>query len=409
MNIVFLAHFAGAPQYGMVFGHYCLAREWVRMGHNVTIIAASFAHTRFRQPKASKNKITSEYIDGIRYVWIPCPAYDANSKLGRVLNIFSYVLKTWLYQLPIENSDFIIASSHYPLIIFTARKMAKATQAKLIFEVRDLWPLTLIELGGAKKSHPFIKILQWSEDYAYRHADYVVSVLSNAKRYMIRHGMRDEKFLYIPNGADFENKQEPLPLSHIQRIEKIKKLDGFMIGFAGRLVDANCLDGLIGAIKLMDDPNIFIFLLGDGYSKKNLEKKCTDMGLEKNVVFLESVSKYQVADFLSRMDALYLGFQKKPMYRFGISPTKLNDYLLAAKPVICAVDADIEAIKQSGAGIMCRSCKSAEIMEAIDTLRKMPLQERERMGEEGREWVQRHLAYRILAKRFLEGIGCGTS
>ena len=101
-----------------------------------------------------------------------------------------------------------------------------------------------------------------------------------------------------------------------------------------------------------------------------------------------------------------LGFHKKPMYRFGISPTKLNDYFLAAKPVVYAFDADNEVIEQIGAGIMCRSGSSEEIKKAILTLYSMPLNRRKEMGKRGREWLRRERDYKILAKRFLEGVGC---
>lgn len=410
MNIVFLAHFAGSPDHGMVFGHYYLAREWVKMGHDVTIIASSFAHTRIKQPEVIKGKIGEEYIDGIRYIWIPCPAYDAKNHLGRVKNITSFVFKTWFRPVAMEEIDIVIVSSHHPFAIFPGQKMAKRWMAKLVFEVRDLWPLTLIELGGIKRSHPFIRAMQWAEDYAYRQADYVVSVLPHAKEYMMQHGMQKNKFLYIPNGAAVKNsqKQENLPAHHVQCIEEVKMKGGFLLGFAGRLVEANCLDVLIDALKLLNHPNVYIFLLGDGYRKEVLRIKCSEMGLENHVIFLDSVSKCQVADFLSRMDGCYLGFHKKPMYRFGISPTKLNDYLLAGKPVICAFDADSEAIEKSGAGIMCRSCTSEEIMKAIAALSSMTPKQRINMGEKGREWVKGHLDYRILARCFLEGIGCGS-
>jgi len=146
--------------------------------------------------------------------------------------------------------------------------------------------------------------------------------------------------------------------------------------------------------------------MGDGYRKETIRMKCSEMGLVNHVFFLDSVSKCQVADFLSRMDACYLGFHKKPMYRFGISPTKLNDYLLAAKPVIYATDAANEAIEHSGAGIICRSGSSEEIKKAILAIYSLPLSRRREVGERGRKWVCRERDYKILAKRFLEGVGC---
>lgn len=406
MNIVFFAHFAGSPHHGMVLGHYFLAREWIRMGHQVTIISASFAHTRFTQPRVFGNQIIEENIDGIQYIWVPCPAYDASARLGRIRNILSFVFKAWTYRFPIEKVDIVIASSHYPFAIFPARKIAKAHQATLVFEVRDLWPLTLIELGNVKKSHPFIRIMQWAEDYAYRQADSVVSVLPYAKKYMMQHGMREDKFLYVPNGVFTECIQgnEVLPASYLKKIEERRSSGAFLIGYAGRMGEANCLEELIDAVNLISQQNINVFFLGDGYCKNKLQQKCNEMGIADLVFFLPPVAKKQVAAFLERMDVLYIGLQKKPIFRYGVSPTKLNDYLLAAKPIVYAIDADNEAIEESEAGLFCRSGKSQEIKETINTLYDMTPEQRMEMGAKGRIWVRHERDYRILAKRFLEGI-----
>ena len=50
MNILMISHYAGAPQYGMEFRSYYMAREWVKMGHRVMVVGASFSHLRGKQP-----------------------------------------------------------------------------------------------------------------------------------------------------------------------------------------------------------------------------------------------------------------------------------------------------------------------------------------------------------------------
>lgn len=145
LHIVLIAHFAGSPQHGMVYGHYYLSREWVQAGHRVTIVAAAYAHTRFKQPQA-RYHLVEEYIDGIRYLWVPTFRYSPGSKFGRVLNILSFVFRCSVVRLPIRNADVVICSSHYPFAIHPAYRMARRLNAKLVFEVRDLWPLTLVEL-----------------------------------------------------------------------------------------------------------------------------------------------------------------------------------------------------------------------------------------------------------------------
>jgi glycosyltransferase involved in cell wall biosynthesis len=105
------------------------------------------------------------------------------------------------------------------------------------------------------------------------------------------------------------------------------------------------------------------------------------------------------------MDVLYIGCQRKPLYRFGVSPTKLNDYMLAAKPIVYAINSINEAIEKSGAGIICRAEDSSDIAAAIKKLYAMSPQEREAIGKKGREWIVAYRNYRVLAERFLRCIG----
>jgi glycosyltransferase involved in cell wall biosynthesis len=403
MEIVILAHFAGSLHHGMVYGHYYLAREWVRIGHKVTIVAASYAHTRFKQPQNSKH-LTEEDIEGIRYVWVPTPIYSSSSRLGRVLNIIFFSLRAWLANFIIKNADIVICSSHHPFPIYCAKHMAKRFKAKLVFEVRDLWPLTLIELGGATLHNPFIRIMQWAEDFAYRHADHVISVLPMAQDYMVAHGMAPEKFNYIPNGIDFDGfgETEPLPPEYIAKLEEARYKKKFIVGYAGRVGLANSIDTLLCAISKCKDHNVCVAILGDGSHLERLRFQAKQLCLVDRVLFFEPVKKSQVADFLSRIDVGYIGLQKQPLFRFGISPTKLNDYMLAAKPVIAAISAPDDVITSSGCGVICPSEDEIKLSEAILSLKSIGAEKRAKMGKRGRRWIQANRDYRILAKRFLD-------
>jgi len=116
------------------------------------------------------------------------------------------------------------------------------------------------------------------------------------------------------------------------------------------------------------------------------------------------VDKAQVTSFLARMDALYLGLQGKPLFRFGVSPTKLNDYLIAARPILYAIDAPPDVVGEAGAGVSARAEDPQSIAEAIDTLQGFPSAERDAMGRRGRDWVMANRDYRVLAARFIDAI-----
>jgi glycosyltransferase involved in cell wall biosynthesis len=404
-DIVFVAHFAGSPKHGMVHAYYSLAQEWLRQGHRVTIVAASFAHTRSRQPVQSR-RIAEEWIDGIRYLWVPTTFYSPNNYLGRVVNILSFVVKTWWGQLPIANADVVICSSHHPFAIHPARKLAQHHKARLVFEVRDLWPLSLIELGGASKWNPLIVAMQLSENYAYRHADIVVSVLSGASEYMVARGLDSAKFHFIPNGIDLQDAQKakPLPESHAAILADLRARGRFLVGYAGRVTLANALPTLIDALARCNDQRITVVVLGDGAFREALQSRVAGLNLTDKVIFLPPVEKAEVQAFLTQVDTLYVGLQKQPLFRFGVSPTKLSEYMLAGRPILYAIDAPGDVVSESGAGISCRAENADDLAQAMMRLSELPKEELNRMGELGQLWVKEHRDYRILAQRFIEAV-----
>lgn len=405
MKIVFIAHFAGSPEHGMVFGHYYLAREWVKMGHSVTIIAASYAHPRSQQPTVASN-ISEEFIAGIQYIWVKTPSYAADSKVGRIKNIGAFMLRMIFSHFPFPGVDIVICSSHYPLAFIPAQMMARRYAAQLVFEVRDLWPLTLIELGNASSRHPFIRLLQWSEDYAYKHADVIVSVLSSAYPYMEKHGMPPGKFVFIPNGINIEQHLESgsLPCRLMDCLNQLRRERKFIVGYAGHLNNGNDLDSLLLAMHQHNNSNTTVVVVGNGPRRQLLEEKAKQLGLAGSVLFMGELAKNQINGFLIKTNALYVGYHKKAFYQLGVSPTKLNDYMLAAKPIIYAIDDPDNPVKESSSGIVCRAENIDDICHALGHLSSLTEEQRQTMGRRGYQWVLANRNYKILAKCFIERV-----
>ena len=403
-NIVVLAHFAGSERHGMVFGHYYLAREWVKLGHRVTIIASGFAHTRQKQPSLN-GRLTEEIIDGIRYIWVKTPRYDGKGRLGRVGNLLSFAFQIWALPLPVDDADLVICSSHCPFAIHGSYRLARRYSATLIFEVRDLWPLTLIELGGASRYNPFIFLMQRSEDFAYRHSSRVVSVLPAAAEYMESRGMHPGKFAYIPNGISPEaslSSTDAVPSEIFDQINHLRGKGKFLLGYAGRFVASNTIKLLLDAIARCDRPDIHLVLLGDGYLQEELALHAAALGISDRVSFLGVVSKSQVVPILSQFDVLYLGLVSKPIFRFGVSPTKLNDYFMAGRPIIYSVNAPENVVDISGGGVSCPPENVEATITAIQRIHALTPSERHQMGLAGRNWLFQNRTYGKLASQFLE-------
>lgn len=409
MKILLINHYAGSNIHGMEYRPYYLAKEWVRSGHEVTIIAASHSHIRTVQPDMKEN-FQEEILDGIKYIWIQTPPYGGNG-VKRIINMAVFVKELWLKANDLAQTiqpDAVIASSTYPLDIYPARKIAKKSGAKLVFEVHDLWPLSPMELGNMSPYHPFIMVMQKGENDAYRFADEVVSLLPKADQHMISHGMKPEKFHYLPNGIDLEQwseSEESIPAEHQQIIDDLKKEGKFLIGYAGTHGIANALEYVIDAAKQLENDPVSFVLVGKGPEREELLKKAKGL---KNIHFLPVINKKAIPDFLSKMDALYIGWRRSKLYRFGVSPNKLLDYLMAAKPIIHGIEAGNDLVAEANAGISIPPEDPAKVAEAVRKMQSLSKEELHQMGENGRTFVKSTHDYKVIAAKFSDIMSKGN-
>ncbi|MEX0447498.1 glycosyltransferase family 4 protein [Xenorhabdus sp. SGI246] len=406
MNILYINHYAGTPDYGMEFRPYYLAKEWSRNGHKTTILASSFSHVRSKQPDV-KNKIKEENIDGIHYIWYPTNKYKGNGIL-RLVNIFSFLLKVIQSNKKIINKikpDVIIASSTYPLDIWVAKYLAKKHKAKLIFEIHDLWPLSPIELGGMSSKHPFMVLCQYAENSAYKYSDAVISMLPNVHQHVIDHGLDIKKLHIIPNGivcSDWENgSYDKIPNNISSKIQNIKKKGCTIVGYAGSHGVPNALNTLIEAASLLKEKPFHFILVGSGLEKNNLIKYSELLNLE-NITFFEPITKKQMPDLLSLFDISYIGAHKTPIYRFGVSPNKLMDYMMAGNVILSSINAGNDPIAEAACGLTVETESSKAIADGLIKLSECPLEERQKMGKNGRNYVLKNHTYSVLADNFLQ-------
>lgn len=389
----------------MEFRPFYMAREWVRAGHNVQIVAASYSHIRSKQPHVSPDS-QDELIDGIHYRWYATPIYQGNG-LGRVKNMISFMWRLWKDTKRIVKEfkpDVVIASSTYPMDIWPAKRIAKLSNAKLVFEVHDLWPLSPMELGGMSKWHPFIMWVQMAEDFAYKYADVVVSMLPKALPYMQSRGLDPKKFVYVPNSIDEKDWNASIPLNSdfIDKINVLSEQKIPIIGYAGTHGLANSLDTLLDVAKILRG-KANIIMIGDGYEKARLLERVAIESIF-NVLMLPPVEKAMIPSFLSLIDIAYIGWQPNPLYRFGISPNKLMDYMMASKPIVHVVTAGNDPVAEAKCGVTVPPGDPAAIAKAILKLCAMTKEERELMGLRGKEFVQKNHTYSALAKYFLKKI-----
>jgi glycosyltransferase involved in cell wall biosynthesis len=405
LNIIYINHYAGSPEHGMEFRPYFMAKRWAAKGNNVTVAASSFSHLRTKNPELKDVKYKEEMIDGVRYFWISGNSYRGNN-MGRIKNMLSFLRGLYRYRTKLTaqgKPDAVIASSTYPLDIYPAHSIAKKYGAMLIYEVHDLWPLSPIELGGMDPKHPYIRLMQKAENDCYRYSDYIISLLPCAKGHMVEHGMKPEKFVYIPNGIEKAAWEKPFhsPKVYEDKLKKYHEEGYFLIGYTGAHGIANALDSYVEAGEKLRGKKIKLFAIGPGPERDRLIHKAHDLKLDDVVEFLDPVQRDRIPELLSQLDALYVGLQSQPLFRFGVSPNKLMDYMIAGKPVIFAIDAPNDMVKEASCGISIPPEDSGAIAEAAIKLAQMSSEEREAMGKRGKEYILTNNEYDVLADQFL--------
>jgi glycosyltransferase involved in cell wall biosynthesis len=405
MRILYINHYAGSPRHGMEYRPYYLAREWVQAGHEVKIVAADQSHIRARQPELAGRRRFDETVDGIQYTWLRTHPYRGNG-VGRVCNMASFVRGLYLESKQFVTAfkpDIVIASSTYPMDIWPAHRIAKLSGARLVFEIHDLWPLTPMELGGMSRWHPFIRMIQAAEDYVYRHADVVVSMLPKVHDYVESRGMPLNRLHIVPNGVDLREwtaRTPELGPEIDNTLSAIKDAGNFIVGYAGTHGVSNSLNTFLDAAGMMRDEKVFFVLVGGGPEKAGLLRRA-QMEQLGNVRFIDPVIKEQIPALLQRFDIAYIGWQRQSLYRFGIAPNKLMDYMMAARPVLHAVEAGNDPVGEAGCGLTVAPENPAVTVQGIRRLLSLSADERQAMGLRGKEFVLDNHTYPILSERFL--------
>jgi glycosyltransferase involved in cell wall biosynthesis len=406
VNILLINHYAGSLRHGMEYRPFYLAREWVRLGHRVRIVASAQSHIRAQAPLLDGRARLDEVIDGVEYQWIATPAYRGNG-LARVLNMLAFVARLFLQSGTLAHNfpaDVVIASSTYPLDIWPAHRIARACGARLLFELHDLWPLSPMELGGHSRWHPFIMLLQAAENYACRRADAIVSILPKVREHLEAHGMAPHKLHIVPNGADpaeWLADGSTLPGMAGARLDALRRQGKCIVGYAGTHGIANALDTLLGAASLVGDERLAFVLVGGGPEKAALQQMARNMGLT-NVHFFDPVPKQQVPALLRSFDVAYIGWQRQRLYRFGIAPNKLIDYMMAGCAILHSVEAGNDPVAEAGCGLTVAPQDPAAVARGLLALLMLSPGERQHLGQRGRAYAMANLSYPVLGRRFLQ-------
>jgi glycosyltransferase involved in cell wall biosynthesis len=398
--IWFINQYAGSKHHGMNFRGYYLGLSLIEKGHEVYVFGASFTHLLVKPPKTT-GIFTHEKVDGINYIWVKVPRYGSSTGAMRALSLLIFLFRLSFFKTDsISKPDAIIVSSPAPTPTILGYLWAKKYGAKFFFEIRDLWALTMKNVGKFSSINPYVLLMELSEWIGFAKTDKVVSLLPEAWKYTTKRGMKLENFVYIPNGVFLPNSNGKSQTHLDESISSKIPSNKFIVGYAGTVGFSNNLDLFIDAADLLkENANVHFVLVGRGMELENLQKKAENL---PNVTFLGHQPSSTIPSILKKFDVCYIGLKKEKLYKYGVSPNKLFEYLLAAKPIICAIDSSNRIVEEANAGFVIEPNNATEIADAVLKIFNMTEDERIRLGENGRKYVLEKHTYEKITEKYLE-------
>jgi len=393
-------HYARTPDKAGLTRHFDIAKNLITRGIRTFIVkGSSDGYLGSSQINNNIRETQTMDVEGVSFTVIPTPSYRGNVSFGRIRNmwVFGRRLEKELKKPKYGKPDIIVGSTMSLFAANAAFKLAKYFDVPFIYEVRDLWPLTPIELGGYSKWHPFIMYLDYLDKKLAKCSDLIVTTAPLMKEYYKeRFNIPEEKFLWITNGTYVEMFKE---VAEAQRPKDKKTFDIFYTGAHGL---ANGLDRIfdqLSKIKI-DYPQVRLVLVGDGHFKEHLMERATKEKLP--VKFLDPVPKKELPKLLKDADALIFNLLLSKLFRYGISPNKLADYHAAGKPIIMIGEYANNPVKESRAGVVISNPE--ELPKALNKLLEMDEEALREMGKRGVEYAKKNYDWAILADRFHKGI-----
>jgi glycosyltransferase involved in cell wall biosynthesis len=402
MNIWFISKYASPPLYAKAPSRlFYLARETKKLGNQVLLITSDSNH--FTSIPETGKVYNYECQDSVDIVWIKTKKYTTTASIARVLSWFDFEWK--LFRMSIANltkPDVVIVSSLSIFTIFYGYYLKKKYKTFLVFEIRDIWPLTLIEEGGFSKWNPLSLFIGFVEKFGYRNSDLIVGTMPNLQEHVNNIGFSNKPVFCSPLGFDPENYSER-DLSINNPFININTGDKILIGYAGSMGLTNGLDIFIETIKSMNScSNIHFLIVGSGDLK---EKYQAELAHYENVTFLPRIEQKQVKYFLDSCDILYLSTQNSKVWKYGQSMNKIVEYMLAAKPIIATYNGYPSMINEADCGIFVKSSSPSELKSVFLEYASFSKTDLQKIGEKGRIWIYENRTYSKLAKDYFDKIG----
>ena len=344
---------------------YDHCKRWVEQGAEVTVITCAPNFPQGKVYEGYKNSFcNTELVDGIKVVRVWSYISPNEGFIKRIMDYISFAFMAFWAGL-FKPCDIIIATSPQFFTTFTGWSLAKLKRRPWVFELRDLWPESIITVGAMKRSFA-IKVFEKIEHFMYRSADMIIPVTDAFKNHLISRDIPADKIHVVTNGVD--PKTFPKTEKNQKLIMKLGLTDKFVISYIGTHGMAHGLDFIINCLPRIADPSIHFLFVGDGAAKKNAQDHAEKLSLT-NVTFLPPVSKDEVSEYVALSDAVLVPLKKSDTFK-SVIPSKIFESAVMQKPILLGVDGQArEIVEEFEAGLYFEPENEAEFLKAVSEIK----------------------------------------
>ncbi|EGR1094115.1 glycosyltransferase WbuB [Vibrio cholerae] len=339
-----------------------------------------------------------EELEGVKICWLKTSKYKVAKSIKRIISWFHFEYRLFFFDnSKLPTPDVIVVSSLSILTVLNGLRLKRKYKCRLIFEVRDIWPLTIVEEGGFSQYNPFVLFLSLIEKMGYKYSDAIIGTMPNLAEHVANVCKTSKPVYCIPMGFSEEQLYNQCNIDEDYYLKYLSS-EKFKIVHAGTIGITNALDVFFKtAEKLVSNDEIEFIIVGDGPLKSFYFSK---YGHLSNVVFAPKVNKDQVQAVLSHCDLVYFSVFPSKVWEYGQSLNKVIDYMLSGKPILASYYGYPSMINEAECGYFVPSGDSDSLKDKIVELSQMPKSLRNELGQRGRDWLFTNRTYKHLSIQF---------
>ena len=374
-----VSHYAMPPHLEVRIKTLMYAKILQERGYKVILITASTIHNNDINLIEDKSLYIEKEYEGLKFIHIRCSNYKG-SGLKRIVNLYQFQSRFNNVMKHFELPDIIVADVNcinYRGIL----KFAKKNKVPFVSEIRDLWPLSIVEYKNISEKNPIIKYLYLQEKRMYKLSDALIFSMEGGRQYIIdkkwQNKVNLDKIFNINNGIDTALQEKQKKEFTVE--DEDLSSDKFKVVYTGSIREANSVDKIVKAAEILKNQKDIQFLIyGDGDLKKELEEYCLKNKLE-NIKFKGRVKKEYLPFIISKCSLCILTYKNVQAWKYGGSQNKLFDYMISGKPVVSNIKMNYSLIERYKCGIEIGSDNPEDISKSIKQIYELPKEEYNQM------------------------------